>query len=252
MIDTNSSKAGEYIDSYRSKMKHKFQKNKEAKNALISTLNKEDRTPQKIKEINEEYKADMKAFVEKLKADENFEMYQQKYREDMIEIRKVLGIYADYKHKWQPDDAKELLIQSFSKAKKAAHGLPYEWDKFLKNIYNDMQRLNTSQKEKIFSSVATMLSSPENIANAINGIKNMDTFDKFTYITVALLVIWMTGLGISMLDNEANHLIVKLLWASRFVYWVKNIGKTAKVASIEGGRNEVRDTLKPHKFNYRV
>jgi hypothetical protein len=54
----------------------------------------------------------------------------------------------------------------------------------------------------------------------------------------------MTGLGISMLDNEANHLIVKLLWASWFVHWVKNLGKTAKVASIEGGQNEVRDTSK--------
>jgi hypothetical protein len=81
------------MKEYRKKIREKHLSNKTTKTEILNALSKEERTPNKEKEINERYKADIKNFVNGLKLDENFAIYQKKYHEDIQEIRKL--VYAD-------------------------------------------------------------------------------------------------------------------------------------------------------------
>lgn len=252
MIDSNSRDARNYMDSYLKKLKRKFLKNKETKQELMNTLSEEERTPEKNKEIDEKHKVDMREFVEKLKSDPKFDIYQKKYHEDIQEIRKILKDTSILtKEKWEKTQ-REYITRMFPKAKEAAFkaGNQFEWDKFVKRLWTNLKRLNNSEKEKMFKTLGEILSTPENIAKAINGIKNTDTSDRVTYTMYLLLALFGLGMGIHLLDNEANWLIVKLLGASWFVYGVKHVGRTVKEASIAGGNTEINNRFKEHKYNH--
>lgn len=266
MIDYDSRDAKEYIDNYRKKIKNKFKENQKAKGELMIALGEEELTLEKRKEINEEYRLNMKSFVKELKSDENFAVYQKKYSEDMNEIRKLLGIYADYKHKWQPAAGKDankkvsspvqkdnfealMITKLFPEAKEAAFKSSNEWDAFVEHLWKEMKKLNQSEKEKVFSSLVKMFSSPKNITKALNGIKHTDRYDTITYIIFTLFALAGIWLGIKMWDNEANYLLVKVLGASRFIHWVKYIGNTAKQVSIMGGKKDVNYILQPHRIH---
>jgi exonuclease III len=105
----------------------------------------------------------------------------------------------------------------------------------------------------VLSSLTEMFRNKESIIKAFNEIKNWlkntDTPERVVYISLTLVALVIAWLWITMLDEQTNHLIVKMLWALRFVNWVKGAGKSVKEAIIAGGKNEARNIANSHTYD---
>lgn len=253
MVDYVSRKAKSYMDKYREEIKWKFLENQKTKSELIGTLSEKELMSGKKEEIDNEYRLYMKSFVNKLKSDWNFAMYQEKYHEDIQEIRKLLNETAVLAAKKWDKDKKDYITKFFPEAKNAASRWISEWDTFVKNLWNEIKQLKKDEKEKILWSFDSIFQSKESIVNAFrelkDNLKNTSTTDRVEYVAKSLFTLLFISWGIDFMDQESTHLLIKMLGASRFIYWIRNIGKRTKEAVITGSEHKIDNALRSYKHH---
>ena len=111
-----------------------------------------------------------------------------------------------------------------------------------------MAKLKKEEKQAVFSSLAKMFSSKENIQKAFkeikNGISAMSGVDKvantvFILISLGLVWIWLNRAGM-------DSILIKILWAWRIYAWGKNLEGILKQGFIDNpAKKETDDALEP-------
>lgn len=251
MINRNSHEAKGYMEDYRNQIKAKFLSNKETKKSLLEALDKEGATPDKEKEINERYKADMKNFVNALKSDEKFARYQEKYHEDIQEIRKLLhDVVSGDDKKWSKRE-EDRIKKLFPEAKKIAfEWSSHQWNGFVKQFWKSMRKLKKADKEKVLGSLDTIFASKENLQKAckeiINWFKAIDMSDKIESTFMALIC--LIGTKEFLFGDRVFTILVWLIRVSLSVHRTQEHFKEMFIKN--ASTNEVEKILQSHQYDH--
>lgn len=251
MIDVNSHEAKWYREDYRKKINDRFVSNKKSKADLLNTLDTQERTPDKEKEIDKAYKVDIKKFVDELKSDEKFAIYKEKYHEDIQEIRNLLHdvINADDK-KWFEREGGRIK-ELFPEAKRIAfEWSSRQWNAFVKQFWKNMRKLKKADKEKVLGSLDTIFASKENLQKAytefVMGFKAIDMSDKIESTLMALIC--LIGTKEFLLGDRAFTMVLWMIWIWISIHWIQENFKEIFIKN--ASTNEVEKILQSHQYDH--
>ncbi len=251
MIDANSHEAKCYRENYRKKINDRFVLNKKSKAELLNTLDMQERTSDKEKEIDKIYKDDIKKFVDELKSDENFAIYKEKYHEDIQEIRNLLYDVINTDDKKWFERKGERIKELFPEAKRIAfEWSSRQWNAFVRQFWKNMRKLKKTDKEKVLGSLTTIFASKENLQKAykefVTGFKAIDMSDKIEATVMALICI--IGTKEFLWGDRAFTMVLWMIWMWVSIYWIQENFREIFIKN--ASTNEVEKILQSHQYDH--
>lgn len=193
----------------------------------------------------------MKNFVDELKSDEKFALYQEKYHEDIQEIRKLLHDVVSLDDKKWSDSKEERIKKIFPEAKKIA----FEWSSrqrnaFVKQFWKSMRKLKKSDKEKILGSLDTIFASKENLQQAckevIKWFKAIDMGDKIE--STLMVLIWLIWTKEVLFGDKWFTMLLWMLRVSISLHWTQEHFKEMFIKN--ASTKEVEEILQSHQYDH--